>query len=79
MSYAEIRDQRIVELEERAHRQLRLGAILVYPPDRRARDLDNLGKALLDALTKAGVYGDDSQIDHLTFARRKNGTQIIQI
>lgn len=34
----------------------------VHPPDRRRRDLDNVTKALLDSLGKAGVYGDDSQI-----------------
>jgi crossover junction endodeoxyribonuclease RusA len=36
-----------------------------YPPDRRRRDLDNLGKALFDALGKAGLYHDDSQIRDL--------------
>ena len=35
----------------------------VYPPDRRRRDLDNLRKALWDALTAAGVWLDDSQVD----------------
>jgi len=34
------------------------------PPDARRRDIhDNMGKALGDALTHAGVYHDDSQID----------------
>ncbi|GGR31312.1 RusA family crossover junction endodeoxyribonuclease [Deinococcus ruber] len=42
----------------------------VSPPDRRARDLDNLGKGLLDALTVAGIWADDSLIDRLTFERR---------
>lgn len=32
-------------------------------------DLDNLGKAMLDSLTKAGVWLDDSQIDILTYRR----------
>ena len=41
----------------------------VYPPDRRRRDLDNLGKAVLDALQHAGVYHDDSQIDDLRYVR----------
>lgn len=42
----------------------RLAIIMrVYPPDRRRRDLDNLRKALWDALTHAGVWLDDSQID----------------
>ena len=34
----------------------------VYPPDRRRRDLDNVQKALFDALEHGGAYGDDSQI-----------------
>lgn len=33
--------------------------IVVYPPDRRKRDLDNLLKPLLDALTHAGLWRDD--------------------
>lgn len=37
----------------------------VYPPDRRRRDLDNTQKALFDALTKGGVYRDDSQIKRI--------------
>lgn len=41
----------------------------VFPPDRRRRDLDNLQKALCDALQHAGVYGDDSQIDRLEVRR----------
>lgn len=39
------------------------------PPDRRARDLDNIGKAPLDALQHAGVYESDSQIDDLRIVR----------
>ncbi len=46
-------------------------AIGVYPPDRRRRDLDNLPKAILDALTHAGIWGDDSQIDHLEIIRHE--------
>lgn len=44
-------------------------SIHASPPDRRRRDLDNLGKAALDALQYAGIYADDSQIDHLSFWR----------
>jgi crossover junction endodeoxyribonuclease RusA len=43
--------------------------LAVYPPDRRRRDLDNMPKAILDALTHAGVYADDSQIDDLQVVR----------
>lgn len=45
--------------------------ILAFPPDRRLRDLDNLQKAPLDALTHAGVWLDDSQIDRLMVERGK--------
>ena len=41
-----------------------------YPPDRRRRDVDNLAKAILDAIEHAGsVYINDSQIDHLSIRR----------
>lgn len=39
--------------------------ICAFPPDRRRRDLDNLLKATLDALARAGVYEDDSQIKRI--------------
>lgn len=42
----------------------------VHPPDRRARDLDNLTKSVLDALEAAGVYQDDAQIDDLRICRK---------
>ncbi len=42
----------------------------IYPPDRRRRDIDNLQKALLDALAHGGAYHDDSQIDRLLLIRR---------
>lgn len=53
----------------------RLGAarvrltITAHPPDRRRRDLDNLNKAVLDALVFARVFDDDSQVDDLRIAR----------
>jgi len=40
-------------------------SLAVYPPDRRRRDIDNLQKALLDALEKGGAYQDDSQVKDL--------------
>ena len=43
--------------------------INAHPPDRRRRDLDNITKALLDALEHGGVYEDDSQIDRLQIER----------
>lgn len=43
--------------------------IVAYPPDRRRRDLDNLLKSLLDALTCCEVIVDDGFIDKLTIER----------
>lgn len=43
--------------------------LVACPPDRRARDLSNLPKALEDALTHAHVWADDSLIDRLTVDR----------
>jgi crossover junction endodeoxyribonuclease RusA len=40
--------------------------LTAFPPDKRRRDLDNLPKVVLDSLTKAGVWKDDSQIQRLT-------------
>ena len=42
----------------------------VYPPDRRRHDLGNLDKLAIDALVPR-VIDDDSQIDRLTWERRK--------
>lgn len=39
------------------------------PPDKRRRDLSNVEKAVGDALTKANVWLDDSQIDDLRIVR----------
>jgi len=44
-------------------------SIEAFPPDKRRRDLDNIPKALLDALEKGGIYKDDSLIDHLEIIR----------
>lgn len=45
---------------------VRLEAVF-NPPDERRRDLGNLDKALGDALTKAGILEDDSQIREQEF------------
>ncbi len=54
----------------------------IYPPNRQRRDLDNLPKCLLDALTHAGVYADDSLIDELHITRCevvKGGKVVVHI
>lgn len=44
--------------------------IEAFPPDLRKRDLDGVFKGLLDALTKAGFWVDDEQIDDLRIVRK---------
>ena len=44
--------------------------VKMFPPDRKRRDLDNVWKALLDAMQHAGLYDDDEQIDDLRIVRR---------
>ena len=45
--------------------------IELYPPDGRRRDVDNSLKCLLDSLTHAGLYGDDSQIRTLKVTKNE--------
>jgi len=47
--------------------------VTLYPPDERRRDIGNFDKALFDALTHAGVWDDDSQIDDQRFLRGQVG------
>lgn len=58
-------------------------SVLLCPPDKRRRDLDNFGgKALLDALTKAKVWGDDSQVVRLCMEWGpvvKGGAAVVEI
>lgn len=63
---------RLLVLQQRAvhglEGELRL-TVLAHPPDRRRRDLDNLCKALLDAIAHAGVIEDDSQFSEIHLRR----------
>lgn len=43
--------------------------VVLCPPDRRRRDVDNFQKCLFDSLTKANVWEDDSQVDFLCVIR----------
>ena len=57
--------------------------ITLCPPNLARRDEDNFaGKSLLDALTKAGVWGDDSQVraKHVYWGNVvKGGSVLVQI
>ena len=44
--------------------------ILAFPPDRRTRDLDNLPKALFDAITHARVWDEDRQVGDFRVIRQ---------
>lgn len=45
--------------------------LAVHMPSKRRSDLDNRCKGALDALTHAGVWLDDSQVDCLVVVRRE--------
>lgn len=45
--------------------------VFLHAPDKRVRDIDNIAKPLLDALTQAGVFEDDGQVDRLLIVRRE--------
>ena len=56
--------------------------VKVFPPDRRRRDVDNVQKALLDALEHGGAYTDDSQIVRLSIEKGEpvdGGKTIVRI
>jgi crossover junction endodeoxyribonuclease RusA len=79
------RERVMQRLAERAVRPL-AGPLAVevdvYPPDHRRRDLDNVQKALLDALQHGGAYLDDSQIVQLLLSKREpvsGGKSVVRI
>lgn len=43
--------------------------LVMYPPDNKKRDLDNILKAILDALQHANLYADDFHIQQLYIER----------
>lgn len=44
-------------------------SIQAFYPDARRRDIDNILKAPLDALTHAGMWDDDSQVEELSIRK----------
>lgn len=54
----------------------------LHAPDKRKRDLENAWKVISDALTKAGVWKDDSQVRRLLIEwmpEVKGGAAVVQI
>jgi len=83
----QFREQILAECVEQLNEPPRLAdhvrlVVCLHPPDRRIRDLDNYMKALLDALTHAELWEDDSLVDQLEVYRgsiMKNGQTRIQV
>jgi len=48
-------------------------AIALSSPTKRAFDIDNRIKSVLDAMQDAGVFADDEQIDEINVVRRPQG------
>jgi crossover junction endodeoxyribonuclease RusA len=68
-----VADQVLIQRGAKGY-QGRLGVhIEAHAPDKRKRDLDGMFKAVLDSLTHAGVWDDDSQIDELSIKRMPIG------
>ena len=56
--------------------------VLLSPPDRRRRDVDNYAKSLLDSLVKGGVLEDDSLVRDLRLVWgdvQKGGQAVVMI
>jgi crossover junction endodeoxyribonuclease RusA len=56
--------------------------LILHPPCKRRRDIDNYCKAPLDALTKTVFWLDDEQVDHLHVIRGekvKGGKLIVKV
>ncbi len=68
------RKDAIATLEQLALANMQLSGRLkvcmrLYPPCRRKRDVDNYPKSVFDALTHAGFWLDDEQVDMLQIVR----------
>lgn len=56
--------------------------VYLFPPDKRKRDLDNYMKGLLDSVTEAKLWIDDSLIDQLHIYRGesiKEGAVVVSV
>lgn len=66
--------QEVIEIIKKHQLDIRITprikiTIHAAPPDNRKRDLDNLPKAVFDALTSAGFWLDDGQVDDMRIKR----------
>lgn len=54
-------------------------SIGLFEPDTRRRDIDNVLKALLDAMQACGIFIDDSQIRdlHVRFIEQEEGGRVL--
>ncbi len=50
--------------------------IVLHLKSKGRSDLDNYAKAMLDAMTGAGIWDDDSQVDKLEISRRTDGGSV---
>lgn len=64
-----IKDRSLHNLKLESRLQVEIKLLM---PDKRKRDIDNFCKSTLDALTHAGLWVDDSQIDILNVVRCDN-------
>ena len=56
--------------------------VTIYPPDRRKRDIDNVHKAILDALQYIHAITDDSQMEDLHVIKdtvERGGRAVVEI
>lgn len=56
--------------------------ITLLPPTRRGYDIDNRTKAVLDLLTKAGIWADDEQVTRLLVEKgevTKGGAAVVTV
>ena len=68
---ADVRQAFVLEKHKGFEAQRVSLTVYLHAPDKRVRDIDNIAKPLLDALTQAGVFDDDGQVDRLLILRKE--------
>lgn len=56
-------------------------SVILFPPDRRRRDIDNYNKACFDALSDSGLWVDDSQVKkmNLEMSEHRENCLVIRV